>query len=201
MRNVLTVSISEGNVKLGEVPSFSMPPGYACSPIARKTCFMQGCYAVNMCSFRTGTARAWAGNYLLATHDPNLCFQQINDWLDEHRPSHFRWHIGGDFLSQSYLDRVFDCAVKHKKIKFLAFSKRHDLDFRDKPKNLNVVFSQWPGIANTATHGKVPMAWMQSKFDPDQRIPKDAIPCGGDCQVCFLCWKLKPGESVVFHKH
>jgi hypothetical protein len=88
--------------------------------------------------------------------------------------------VAGDILDQEYLDRMSYIARFSKMTRFLAFTKRHDLDYSRVPANLRVRFSQWPGVPELKAPG-ILGAWMQD--GTETRIPKGAIKCAGSCEV------------------
>jgi len=111
----------------------------------------------------------------------------------------FRWHTAGDILDQNYLSMMYVIARCFPETKFLAFTKKHGLNFSNKPKNIAIVFSMWKDWGNTRK--PFPRAWMLDKKNPDTRIPKNVKHCKNDCSKCFLCWNLKKDQSIVFEKH
>jgi len=197
--DLLRVLISEGNEKLGAIPNVSLLPGVSCAACSKDTCLKGGCYAAKLCKLRPGVARAWATNYLIATQDRPDYFRQIVQWLGEQRPPQFRWHVGGDFLDQTYLNAVKLTAAAYPETSFLAFTKRHELDYARTPANLRILRSCWPTLPLPEMSG--PFAWMLDPKQPDPRIPEGTILCPGDCSQCFICWALEPGDHVMFKKH
>ena len=194
------VHIAPGNDKLGGIPNVSLTPGEACG---RGVPCHKRCYAMKFL-YRKEVRKAWQENYLLAAQDHRNYFTQIYEYLYkcfvklQRKPAFFRWHVGGDFLDQNYLDCVVSLAERLPTVKFLAFTKRHDLDYRALPVNLTVVFSMWPGWGTTRK--QMPRAWMQD--GTETRVPANALHCPGGCTDCGMCWNLKDlGRDVVFHKH
>ena len=195
---MLYVSISEGNMKLRDVPSVSLLPGHACKPGV--PCLKQ-CYAKKTCVSYPSVGRAWAGNYVLATTDRASYFAQIRKWLDKKRPKYFRWHVGGDILDDGYLAEMRNIAAERPATRFMAYTKRDELGFSGIPENLTVIVSRWKGDRIKDVQGR-PQAWMHDKANVDTRIPEKHLACPGTCDTCgHKCWFLKSGDSVVFHKH
>ena len=81
--------------------------------------------------------------------------------------------------------------------KFLAYTKRKDIDFPkdgELPPNLIIRFSYWSNFENTTNLKHF------SFLAGDKRIPKKSIICPGNCRDCSLCWENKI-INVVFEKH
>lgn len=187
--------LSPGNSKIGKVLNVSLPPVVSCAagiPCARL------CYARK--AFRNyPTAReAWEHNWELLQSDRDAFFAGIADRIDEEQPAMFRWWTSGDTPDADCLRRQFALARMFPRVRFLQFTKNHDLDFRGRPHNFALVLSMWPGWGNTRK--RLPRAWLDD--GTDTRIPHDAIACSGKCDTCGLCWDLaKLGRDVVFAKH
>jgi len=191
----MNVHISKGNTKLGnKISNISLTPILACG---KTVPCKKGCYAKKFL-MRPSVKKAWSENLAIARKNPVKFFLAIWDHLEKKRPEFFRWHVAGDFLDQLYLNRVFALAYKFPDIKFLAFTKRFDLDFSKCPKNFSIVLSMWPGQANPNIN--LPRAWMDD--GTETRVPANAIHCPGGCESCGMCWSLKGlKRDVVFHKH
>ncbi len=81
---------------------------------------------------------------------------------------------------------------------FLAFTKRHNLEFSMVPGNLQIVASLWTGWGKRP--GKMPVAWIQD--GKEDRIPENVHKCPGSCESCKACWHLsRIGKDVVFDAH
>jgi len=66
---------------------------------------------------------------------------KISEELEAGRPKLVRIHESGDFYSKCYYNKWIRIAKKFPKIKFLAFTKNHHLDFSKAPKNFAIRFS------------------------------------------------------------
>lgn len=192
------IAISLGNTKLGDIPNISLIPGKDCGDVPCK----RECYALKAWKQYRETRCAWTRNSKAAHKNPAQYFEQLSDFLERKHPAWFRWHVAGDILDQDYLENMKSVAQHFPSTRFLAFTKRHDLKYRNIPSNLAVVFSMWPGWGSEAKARKlgIPLAWMDDKSDP--RIPESAIECPGSCENCAMCWQLKRiGRDVTFKKH
>jgi ferredoxin len=193
----MLINISDGNSKLGRIPNVSTVPGKDCGNCG--AC-VKDCYAVKFYRMYPTVRNAWQGNSELAREDRAGFMRQIREYLTAKQPEFFRWHVAGDILDQAYLEEMKRIAREHPKVKFLAFTKMHMLEYKRLPKNLAVVASMWPGLDVPVNVKRLPKAWMQD--GTDKRVPKTAIPCPGKCDECGMCWALPQlGRDVVFHKH
>jgi hypothetical protein len=151
-----------------------------------------------------GTRAAWRRNEYLAKHHPDEYFSQIAAAVAEAKPRLFRWHVAGDILSTDYLGSMCRIASANPHTHFLAFTKNFKIvnEYEDReaiPGNLVLIYSAWPGLSFSNTHGHR-IAWMQN--GSETRVPADAIECPGNCESCGLCYELpKLGRDVVFYKH
>ena len=144
---------------------------------------------------------AWDHNLALFNFDPFQYFGSIDKFLTKKTPKFFRWHVSGDIVSQAYLRGMIKLAIDHPETNFLAFTKNFKLDYSNVPKNLSIVFSQWPGMRKPVhKKGVSGFAWFQD--GTEKRVPKNAIECPGHCDNCGMCFSIaKIGGHVVFHKH
>ena len=199
-----------GNNKLGTIPAWNILPGCTCSPEARRTCFVDGCYAVkNACCHgydidTNNCLRAWTENTVLIRKDLKVFKALMISYLDKTRPEFFRIHSSGDFDSIEYAQAWYEIIELFPDIKFLAFTKQFDIlravPFYKLPDN-PVVLSGWTGIRiPNDLRALYPVAWCDD--GTEFRIPEDAIECPGNCEACGMCWALSDiGRDVKFKKH
>lgn len=190
---MIKISISEGNTKMGSIPSVSLVPVLDCANCneCRKSC-----YALKAFRMYQATRDAYSRNSKLAHSDLDEYSRQVMGYIERKRPKYFRWHVAGDILNQEHAEKIILIAVAFPGTKFLCFTKRHDLQFKGLPKNLTVVLSCWPGMP-LPKNRSLPRAYMQD--GTEKRIPHGARECPGSCEDCKLCYGLQ--GSVVFHKH
>lgn len=112
-----------------------------------------------------------------------------------------RFHESGDAYSQEYLDKLFEIARRLPDIKFLMFTKSTNLDWSEKPENIQAIFSVWPDTKpeHMAPKGsKFAFAGDCSNFE-EYGFAK-SMECEGHCTECnYKCWDLE--GSVHFHLH
>lgn len=191
--------ISYGNMKLGRIANWSLPPGVACSDIAKTTCFVSGCYARKAYRMYPETRAAWHDNYDVCLNNLPTFETGMNMFLDSYKGEFFRVHTAGDFFSSDYTSSWDKITRSHPNIKFLAFTKQFDIvrpfDFAD---NFTVILSAWPCVeVPKDLIDKYHVAWMQD--GTEDRIPADALHCPGDCTTCGACWGLN--RDTYFTKH
>lgn len=195
----MKIHISKGNVKLGAIPSISLPPVETCPT---GVLCADKCYANKAWRQYPATRKAWTENLQLYRGNPEDYFRQLQNWLWKHKPEFFRFHVSGDIPDTFYWALLCETTKAVKQTKFLVFTKRFWLDFTSAPSNLSVVLSMWPGHALPTEHAAtLPRAWMQD--GTETRSGADiALPCPGNCQTCGACWGLaQKGLDVVFNLH
>ena len=199
--------VSPGNKKIGKIANVSLTPIKSCAGCEQHCA--KDCYAIKAYRMYPAVRNAWDHNYEQATNDLGGFFSEIFTSLKKYKGEYFRWHVAGDLLNPHYFMGVLDVAEHFPNIKFLLFTKQYsivneverqwDLERRDFPSNLQIVFSAWPGRTMYNPHN-FPVAWMQD--GTEDRVPESAIHCPGSCETCNACWGLgKAGIDVVFNKH
>lgn len=193
------ISISTGNSKVGHIPSISLPPGVTCTPDARRSCYLSGCYASKLARIYPNVRRSWDANLAVYREAPEVYFRHIDAYLSDYKPRFFRWHISGDIPDNRYFYGMVRLATAHPEIRFLAFTKTVH---RTTAANLQIIRSAWPGMPLVRRYSRA-TAWVRDSRNPDHRIPNSARECPGNCESCGMCWALdgSKGESVVFDKH
>ena len=196
------ISISKGNSKMGAIPSVSLPPVITCAP----GCKCAGkCYAAKLCRIYKTVRQAYNRNLEILNTDSSAYFQQVNDYCKTVR--FFRWHVSGDIVGPGYLLNMVSIAENNPHCKFLAFTKQYGLvnNYIEKygplPINLQVLFSEWPGMELDNPHG-LPVAHVIFKGQEPEEAWKI---CGGNCTECACagigCWELKNNEHIAFYEH
>lgn len=196
------ISISPGNTKLGAIPSVSLPPIITCPkgcPCAKK------CYAAKLCRLYPSVKKAYQRNLNILNSDWDEYWRQVRSAVSTAR--YFRFHVAGDFPNAGYFEETVITAVKNPHTEILAFTKQYDIvnDFitvyRELPKNLHVIFSEWDGatVPNPYNLPTAAVIFKGQQPDPNWKI------CGGNCAECACrgvgCWELKNGETIAFYEH
>lgn len=197
--------ISPGNMKIGRIWNISLPMGQTCP--SGVPC-LKTCYAIKAWKQYPNVRDAWKGNYAFFSSDAPGYFDDIIRQLERKRDVKvFRWHVGGDIPSMSYLEGMVHVARKLPCVRFFAYTKAYDLlegvlnSGASLPANLTLIASAWPGWPMPDRVAKAfPVAYVRGAGDIT--IPEVAKTCPGQCDLCTNhCALMKPGDSVVFDKH
>lgn len=201
MINNNKVSISKGNIKMGGIPSVSLPPVVTCAQGC--TCAKK-CYAAKLCKLRPNVRESYNRNLATLKNDIDNYFIQVK--AAAMVTKYFRFHVSGDIPDMNYLDRMVKLAQELPGTTFLAFTKQYNfinnyLQYASIPSNLKIIFSAWPGMPMENPHN-MPVANVIFKGQE----PADHWKiCGGNCTECACrgvgCWELKKGEHIAFYEH
>lgn len=197
------VSISNGNKKVGRIPSVSLLPIVSCPNC--KSCAKK-CYANKLCRIYPSVKKAYANNWEILQSNPNEYFKQVNDAVKMAR--FFRWHVSGDIVNFDYLLNMVSIANNNPHCTMLAFTKNWDVvnkyvsEVGELPSNLQIIFSADFDTNETKNPYNMPTAHVILKgCEPSANYKI----CGGNCSECALngggCWTLAKGESVAFYEH
>lgn len=215
----MQVKISQGNSKMGSIPSVSLPAGVTC----RSDCECnKKCYAKRLERLRPSVKAAYQSNLDLLNSDRDTYWREVEATIMMSR--FFRFHVSGDIPNIEYLYAMVNIAIRNPHCEILCFTKKYDIvnayidnynftysDCEDEfkphggafPKNLHIVFSVWRGLEVDNKH-KLPESHVRYK-DGSTTARADAKECGGNCTECARtdegCWILKSGEQVVFNEH
>lgn len=218
---MIIISVSKGNSKMGNIPSFNLPPVESC--LNHKTCSSfignkgkrHRCYALKSYSMYKNTKSAYDKNFELAKTDLAELESQLTAWLKLNRNTNlFRIHSSGDFFSKEYLDMRVRITLKFPKIRFLAFTKVYGF-FKGLtlPKNFSVLLSYMPAI-NYKSAKKfsemigLPMAYASNQDIKERNLvmcleqvnTKDTVNCA-NCQLCWKLPELKRPINIQFLPH
>ena len=109
---------------------------------------------------------------------------------------YFRIHESGDFYNQAYLDAWKSIAKHFPNVRFLAFTKSFDLNFKNVPKNMQIIMSIMPDTK------KQPVKGFPKAFAGDCKNMGKTIDCPGSCDSCGMCWALNELKvNVHFNMH
>lgn len=196
------LSISPGNMKLGAIPSVSLPACITCNPDA--PCFKK-CYAARITRRYKQSRDAYARNLEILNTDPGAYWLQIKAAAMVTR--FFRYHVSGDIPNALYLINMVQLARELPNTNFLAFTKQYKLinsylkDGGTIPNNLKIIFSNW-GAWKCENPYNLPVCEIIFKNE----TPRDNWKiCGGNCSECACrgvgCWELKQGETIAIYEH
>jgi hypothetical protein len=203
--DVKTVSISRGNIKMGAIPSVSLPPVITCPagcPCAKK------CYAMKICKLRPNVRAAYQNNLDILNNDWSEYWTQVRNAVK--MSAYFRFHVAGDIPNAGYFKEMVITAKQNAHCHILAFTKRYDIvnDYiaaaGSIPDNLHIIFSRWDSDWNATINNphSLPMSAVIFKGESSDSYSKV---CPGNCFECAArgvgCWTLNSGETIAFHEH
>lgn len=201
------VCISKSNIKLGMIPSVSLPPVVTCSPLACKFCGKK-CYARKMCKLRPTVKESYDNNLDILMNDKELFWREVEGSIK--LTTYFRFFVSGDIYDKDFLENMVLCARKNKHCNILCFTKKYSLvneylKHHRLPKNLNIVFSAWKGLEMPNPFNLPTAEVMYKDGTSTAEEGKKYIYCSGNCSECISekrsCWNLKKGEGVIFAEH
>lgn len=199
----MTISISNGNIKMGQIPSVSLP--------AVKTCRSCGCekkcYALRMERLRPTVRKAYQRNLDTLVYYPEVYWREVEAAVMMAR--FFRFHVSGDIVNGEYFEKMVDIAKNNPHCQILCFTKKYQIvnsyisTNGSLPENLHLIFSGWTGLQMDNPF-KLPEAHVRFR-DGTTTARSDAQFCGGNCSECAKtsggCWALKSGQQVIFKEH
>lgn len=192
----MRIHISEGNEKMGLIHSVSLDPERSCPsgvPCRGK------CYAIRLLGFRKAFRDGVLENFMYQATNLIKYFEDIEQWLIAHPQVYFRFHVAGDIPSDRYWRGMCWLALRVPNTKFLAFTKRHAYCQEQRPDNLILIASMWPGWGDPA--GLIPgrKAWYESAKSQDSRKPGIVYTCPGHCPSCgYECWEHRIKTDILF---
>ena len=198
------VSISTGNIKMGQVQSVSLLPFLTCPARCKGTCGPD-CYAAKIANMRPSVLKAYARNTALALLDPVKYWTDITYAMAGAR--FFRFHVSGDILNADYFENMIHACWNNPHCEVLCFTKRYEVvnawieENGDLPANLHILFSGWSNLETINPYNM-----------PETNIFSDTCPpaetwllCGGNCFECGCrgvgCWQARKGDVIAFKKH
>lgn len=194
--------VTNSNRKLGTIVAINLPAGCTCRPDA--PC-QKECYAKKGNFMFANVKNCYQENLDTFLNNPEQAKKDILEQLPY--IGYCRIHASGDFVNKEYFEMIVDIAKQCKRVKFMAFTKKYELvneyvaNGGKIPSNLKIIFSAWFTSDWTFDNPyKFPVSYVYDK-KINNPIPKKAIPCGGQCDKCFMCWELKKGQAVRFDKH
>ncbi len=200
----MSVSISKGNIKMGAIPSVSLPAIKTC----RSCSCASKCYAAKLERLRPSVRRAYQKNLEILMEDPDTYWREVEAAIMLSR--FFRFHVSGDIQTHEYFAKMVEVSRRNQHCQILCFTKQFDYvnaylnEHQDGlPENLHVIFSGWPGLRMDNPFC-LPEAHVLFR-DGTTTAKEGAIPCNGNCTECAVtdggCWTLKSGQQIVFKEH
>jgi len=201
----LTVTISKGNMKVGNTPNVSLPSDKTCPHC--KDCQL-ACYDKKACLQYPNVMDARAKNYSIMKRSLGQYFKQIKEWVEKHKSEGFRFHVGGDICSEEYLNGMVETTHDMFNSRNWTYTKSQDIvnayiekyggEWKEIAPNLVIMYSKW-GYAPINNPHNMPVFWTIVK---GQEKPKNMYHCPGNCKVCLENHRGCPyGESAWIDEH
>lgn len=202
------IHISEGNKKVGDIKSFSLPPVISCDPKYCKEC-EKYCYAKKAYRQYKGTKAAYDDNFDVVQKDL-LTFtdSMVKYFSGVNSPRVFRVHVSGDFFSVPYLLAWVTIAKRAKGSVFYSYTKSFDvfntffkMGYR-LPKNLVIRLSANADCNYIPCNisADLPLAFVRKGVNYDYFDDSFICPAKHKtCAECGLCWKVR--KNVIFDIH
>ena len=200
---LLHVSISNGNQKMGDIKSVSLPAGLTC----RMAPCQGRCYARRLGEIRPNVREAYRRNYQILLEYPDQYWREVEAAIMLSR--FFRFHVSGDIPNPKYLKSMMAVTARHPHCQVLCFTKRYEIvnGYLDSggqfPGNLHLLFSAWAGLQMVNPYS-LPEAHVRYR-DGTTTAAHGALECSGNCSECATtdsgCWTLGRGEQVIFNEH
>jgi hypothetical protein len=198
--------ISKRNIKLGEIPNWSLPPKESCPGRTEDTVINgvleKGCSDLCYVGGRAGYLRVFKSAGV--AYEKNLDSVLLNpEWkvevmrfLSKRQPPIFRIHVSGDFFSPKYIGEWGQIMAMFPNTRFLAYTRswrlprlRKELNrLRNQQANFSC-FASLDGVAHNA-----PKGWRQAWMG-QPRTEEKAVLCPGygpkelTCDKCTLCFR------------
>ena len=200
----LVVSISKGNVKMGDIPSVSLPPYFTCPSSCISTCAAK-CYAAKICNLRPNVLASYSRNLYIAIHHPDVYWSQVKAAM--RKTKWFRFHVSGDFLNYEYFLQTIKACEECPDTQVLCFTKR--FEYVNKylnggntfPSNLHLLLSGWENLTPDNPF-RLPETNVIMKGAEKKQ---NWILCGGNCTACANagagCWGVRSGDTIAFPIH
>lgn len=200
----MNVKISNGNSKMGKIPSVSFPSLLTCI----KCDCNKICYAHKLEKLRPSVRQSYLHNWNLYKLDRETYWREIEATIMLSR--FFRFHVSGDIPDQDYIHRMIDVANRNQHCEILCFTKKFDMCNKEiserkgeLPNNLHLIYSGWKNLKMKNPYN-LPEAHVRYR-DGNTTARENAIECNGNCTECAItdrgCWVLEKGEQVVFTQH
>ena len=170
------------------------------------------CYAIRTQVFRNNNMKTWADNTLLAVHETEIFFNEIQQFIDRSMVAAVRFHSFGEIPNYKYLLHMAMLAKENPTISFYTYTKRFSWvekylkEHGDFPNNLVVNMSIWHKnydnpynlpefIYDDGTEEDV------AKLPHCPAVDKNGHETGITCAKCKRCLRAKKGSKMAVYAH
>lgn len=182
-----------GNSKLGkEIYHFPLPVLTTCkpSPWCAEHCYAQhGSYQ----RFEATISKCHEFNFQESKKETFVKY--ICDQIEKSNIKYVRIHTAGDFYSNEYILKWTQIACEYPQTKFLAFTKRSDLE------NIKLLGTLSNVCVRESLDPSQPVGLISNVYKAYiQGTPgENGYICSGKCSECFKCWYLN--DNVILPVH
>lgn len=173
------IHVSQGNSKIGNVPSISfMPDGETCR---RNAVCRNHCYGRNLIKFRPSLAKNLRENEAAWKASKEVFENQLRSHLILSSNRFFRYFVFGDIPDYSFYVMMIRLADEFENIKFMGYTSHIDLNYYSAP-NLVLRSSIWPNdtVKTERYYHSANIVKTPTGFN---------FLCPGSCPKCgFTCW-------------
>ena len=201
-------SISKYNMKMGIIPSFSLPPYVACEK--NLPCYKE-CYAnKHGYGLYKQTHMAYDDNWYTLQNQPEVIWRTIEATAMMSRA--FRWHVSGDIVDTDYLQHMVDIASRNPHCEMICFTKKFAIvngwmkEHGELPANLHMIYSAWKGLPMDNPFFMPECHIIYKDGSTTASEEKVSYICKGKgCDECCRehkhCFALKKNEQILLHQH
>jgi len=199
--NLFGVSIGEGNGKVGDVYTFSLPSRLTC-PGASTWC-RKHCYAYRYERHRPACQRAYQRNHVLAKN-PEEFVRIMTGALPRLMPC-MRIHVAGDFMSVAYVEAWIEVCKAYPQTRFWAYTRSWNVSELLEPlERLRLLPNMELFGSIDPTMPLPPEGWRVAFIEIDPRakgiLCKEQTKQHPSCLECGYCFRAHSG-NVIFKVH
>lgn len=170
------------------------------------------CYAIKTQVFRNNNMMTWADNTLLAIHETDTFFKEIQQFIDRSMVAAIRFHSFGEIPSYKYLLGMVKLAEDNPTISFYTYTKRFNWveqyirEHGDFPNNLVVNMSIWHNNYDNP-YGLPEFIYDDGTEEDVAKLPhcpavnEKGRETGITCAKCKRCLKAKKGSMIAVYAH
>lgn len=189
---LITISVSDGNRKIGRVMNISTLPIHTCGNCSGCSKY---CYDIKACMQYTNVINARAKNTVLAERNLDEYFNQLwNKMARRKKNFYLRFHVGGEIPSYEYLCKMIETARLFPHFTIWTYTKMYflvaeyvrlhgDSKAAAIPENMTIMLSEWRGMP---LYNPYALPEFRVVFVSEgETFPSDCTwVCPGNCDIC-----------------
>lgn len=178
-----------------------------------ENCCESDCYAIRYTVFHHNSCvPSYADNTVLARHDVDTFFDELQQFIDRSMVAAIRYHAAGEIVSYKYLCKMAEIAENNPTIIFYTYTKRYAwLEKYVKengsfPANLVISVSIWHNNYDN------PLGFPEFIYDDGsdeslkniphcKAVSESGTETGITCAQCKMCLKAKHGQQIAVYAH